>query len=428
MPTLAAPTRCLLALAVLVAAACGGDDDDATAPTVPSTSAPAPAPASTATTVTTLPTTVPTTTASAPAPPAPRTTAAPTPAPSARPAVRAARVADVQGALALAVRPGDDGLYLAHKGGRVTVVRGGRVDPTMVLDLGSEVSQGAEQGLLGLVFSPDGGHLYVNFTNRAGDTRIVEFAFRDGVGDPSSRRELLAVEQPFANHNGGNLVFGPDGYLYIGLGDGGSRGDPNNNGQRLDTLLGKMLRIDPRPGDGRPYSIPPGNPFTGRPGARPEIWAYGLRNPWRYSFDRGTGDLWIGDVGQNSREEVNRVPASSRGGENYGWNRFESRQRFSGQPPPDYVPPVYDYPLSGGNCAETGGYVYRGVRIPGLRGVYVFGDYCQGQLFGLFAEGDRFRAESLGIDVATLSSFGEDAAGELYVLSLTGGLFRLEAR
>ena len=328
--------------------------------------------------------------------------------------------------LALAVRPDDPALYIAEKGGRVVAIRGGTVDPTPVLDVSSEVSLGGEQGLLGLAFSPDGGSLYVNYTDVDGDTRVVAYAMAGDRADPSSRREVLFVDQPYSNHNGGNLVFGPDGYLYIGLGDGGSGGDPHGNAQSLGTLLGKMLRIDPRPADGAPYRIPADNPFVTTPGALPEIWAYGLRNPWRYSFDRATGDLWIGDVGQSAWEEVDRQPASSNGGENYGWNVREGAHPYAGGGSlPGAVDPVFDYSHSDGGCVVTGGYVYRGRAIPDLVGTYVFADFCLGELEGLRLGGGEVVQEQLGVAVGPVSSFGEDAQGELYVLSLAGGVYRL---
>lgn len=208
------------------------------------------------------------------------------------------RVATVDQPLALSVRAGDQALYIAEKTGRVVAIRDGKVDGRPVLDLSAEVSQGGEQGLLGLAFSPDGRFMYVNYTDLAGDTHVTEFAMLGRGIDTASRRDVLVVDQPYSNHNGGNLVFGPDGHLYIGLGDGGSAGDPEDRAQDLGSLLGKMLRIDPRPDGDRPYGIPSDNPFVDRKGARPEIWAYGLRNPWRYSFDRLTGELWIGDVGR----------------------------------------------------------------------------------------------------------------------------------
>jgi glucose/arabinose dehydrogenase len=326
--------------------------------------------------------------------------------------------------VALAVRPDDAALYIAEKDGRVVAIRDGKVDPTPVLDVSSEVSLGGEQGLLGLAFSPDGGSLYVNFTD--GDTRVVAYAMAEDRADPSSRREVLFVDQPYSNHNGGNLVFGPDGYLYIGLGDGGSGGDPHGNAQSLGTLLGKMLRIDPRPADGAPYRVPADNPFVTTPGARPEIWAYGLRNPWRYSFDRATGDLWIGDVGQSAWEEVDRQPASSTGGENYGWNVREGSHPYAaGGSPPGAVDPVFDYSHSDGGCVVTGGYVYRGAAIPDLVGTYVFADFCLGKIEGLRLDGDQVVHEQLGVAAGPVSSFGEDAQGELYILSLAGGVYRL---
>ncbi|MDP9387606.1 MAG: PQQ-dependent sugar dehydrogenase, partial [Actinomycetota bacterium] len=341
-------------------------------------------------------------------------------------ALRLVPVAELAQPVALAVRAGEDALYVAEKGGRLRVVRGGAVDPTPVLDLSGEVSKGGEQGLLGVAFAPAGTHVYVNYTDRAGDTRVVEYAVADGRVDPSSRRELLVVDQPFANHNGGQLTFGPDGLLYVGLGDGGSGNDPMDNAQRLDTLLGKLLRIDPRPSTSQPYTVPPGNPFAGRAGARPEIWAYGLRNPWRFSFDRTTKDLWIGDVGQNAREEVDRVPGSSTGGENYGWSRLEGTTPVRGRRPPGAVDPVHEYRTANGNCAVTGGYVYRGAQLPALQGTYVFADFCRGQLMGLRSDGaGRFRAAPLDLQVDNVSSFGEDQAGELYVLSLSGPVLRL---
>jgi glucose/arabinose dehydrogenase len=228
---------------------------------------------------------------------------------------------------------------------------------------------------------PDGTFIYVNYTDVNGDTHVTEFAMKGDRVDVGSRRDVLFVEQPYTNHNGGGLVFGPDGHLYIGLGDGGSGGDPHGNGQSLSTLLGKMLRISPRPSGDRPYTVPTDNPFTDDGDARPEIWAFGLRNPWRFCFDRETGDLWIGDVGQSSWEEVDVQPADSRGGENFGWNVMEGGHEYGDAlRTPDMVPPVYEYSHDDGGCALTGGYVYRGRAIPALQGAYVFGDFCGGRL------------------------------------------------
>jgi len=335
-------------------------------------------------------------------------------------------VATLEQPLAMAMRSGDRSLYVAEKTGRIMAIRDGSVDPVPVLDLTSEVSLGGEQGLLGLAFSPSGRDVYVNYTDTNGDTRVAGYAMRNGRVDPASRRDVLFVDQPYANHNGGNLAFGPDGYLYIGLGDGGSGGDPQGNGQSLSTLLGKMLRIDPTPSGDRPYRIPSDNPFVDRSGARSEIWAYGLRNPWRYSFDRVTGDLWIGDVGQSAWEEVDVQLASSSGGENYGWNRMEGSHSYGGaDPPANAVRPVYEYSHDHG-CVVTGGYVYRGKAIRDLDGAYVFADFCAGGLEALrLQDGRVIDQHSLGSVVPNLSSFGEDAQGELYAMSLSGGVFRL---
>jgi glucose/arabinose dehydrogenase len=336
-------------------------------------------------------------------------------------------VASLEQPLAMAVRSGDPALYVAEKTGKVVAVRDGNVDPVPVLDLTEQVSLGGEQGLLGLAFSPDGRHLYVNYTDTNGDTHVTGYAMGDRQADTTTGRDVIFVDQPYANHNGGDLAFGPDGYLYIGLGDGGSGGDPQGNGQSLSTLLGKMLRIDPTPFGDRPYRIPADNPFVGRADARPEIWAYGLRNPWRYSFDRLTGDLWIGDVGQSAWEEVDLQPSASAGGENYGWNRMEGDHPYDdADPPANAVPPVYEYSHDGGGCVVTGGYVYRGESIPDLYGAYVFADYCIGELEAVLLEDGRVvDHRALGPVVSNLSSFGEDADGELYAMSLDGELYRL---
>ena len=341
--------------------------------------------------------------------------------------VRLTRIASFDEPLAMAVRPGDGALYIAEKRGRVRAIRGPEVDPTPVLDIAGEVSTGTEQGLLGMAFSGDGGRLYLNYTDKDGNTHIVEYGMTGGSADTATRREVLFVDQPFANNNGGQLAFGPDGKLWIGLGDGGAAGDPADNAQSLGTLLGKVLRIDPRPSGNLGYSVPSDNPFVGTAGARPEIWAYGLRNPWRFSFDRANGDLWIGDVGQSSREEVDYQRGGSPGGQNYGWARLEGSKQYSGPPPANAVPPIYDYGRSGGNCSITGGYVYRGTRIGGLVGAYVFADYCVGQLRALRqVDGRVVDDRAFPTGVRYLTSFGQDQAGELYALSQDGGIFRID--
>ncbi len=337
------------------------------------------------------------------------------------------QVATLEQPLAMAVRRGDPAIYVAEKTGKVMAIRDGTVAPAPVLDLTGQVSLGGEQGLLGLAFPPSGRFLYVNYTDTNGDTHVTEYAMGDERADPATRRDVLFVDQPYENHNGGHLAFGPDGYLYVGLGDGGSGGDPHGNGQSLSALLGKMLRIDPRPAGGRPYAIPQDNPFADRAEARPEIWAYGLRNPWRYTFDRETGDLWIGDVGQGEWEEVDRQPSGSSGGENYGWNRMEGSHPYDGaDPPADVVRPVFEYPHDDGGCTVIGGYVYRGTRIAGLDGAYLFGDLCLGRIEALRVAGRRVVGHrELGPEVPNLSSFGEDADGELYAMSLSGGVYRI---
>jgi len=349
-------------------------------------------------------------------------------------AVTTTKVADLAGTTAMAVRTGDDALYVTEQVGRVRAIRRGRVDPTPVLDLTDRVGSGGERGLLGLTFSPDGSRLYVDYTNRQGDTRVDEYEMRGGGADASSRHQLLAIAQPQPNHNGGNVVIGPDGMLWIAMGDGGAGGDqgaghvPGGNAQSLQTLLGKLLRIDPRPSGTSPYGIPPDNPFA-HGGGRPEIWAYGLRNPWRFEFDRRTRDLWIGDVGQNAWEEVDFLPAGTGAGSNFGWNRLEGTHRYAGDAPANAVAPVYEYShdADGGSCAITGGFVYRGARIPGLVGAYLFIDNCAGRLHALRLRNGKVSVQrALGVHLGSVSSFGQDASGELYLLSQSNGIYRLD--
>ena len=337
-------------------------------------------------------------------------------------------VAELEQPVALAVRSGDDALYFVEKPGRIRALRDGEIDETPTLDIAGLVRNGGEQGFLGAAFSPDGTHLYVNYTDLGGDGRVAEYTMRGDRADTSTRRELLFFDDPFANHNGGNLVFGPDGMLWIGMGDSGSGGDPNDNGQSLDTLFGKMLRIDPEASGGRPYTIPSDNPFIDDDSARPEIWAYGLRNPWRYSFDRSTGDLWIGDVGQNAWEEIDFVAVGSGGGENFGWARLEGSHEFKGAAPAGAVGPIHEYRNGEDGCSVTGGYVYRGTQIPGLTGAYLFSDYCASTVMGLRqSDGERTELENLGLELPSIVSFGEDADGELYVISIEGEIARIDA-
>ncbi len=327
-------------------------------------------------------------------------------------------------------------LFVLEQGGRVRVVRNGRLVRAPYLDISNQVGAGGERGLLGMAFASSfttDGRFYLDYTNRDGNTVVSEFRAPDPAADradPGSERVLLRIRQPFANHNGGALAMGPDGLLWIATGDGGSGGDPLDNGQHLDTLLGKLLRIDPRPGSGAPYGIPFDNPFVGRADARGEIWAYGLRNPWRFSFDRATGDLWIGDVGQGAIEEVDRWSAGSPPGPNFGWRLMEGSACFDpadGCDRDGLVLPVAEYGHDLG-CAITGGYVYRGAAVPGLGGTYLYADYCSGTIWGLDATAAHPAPRVLLEAGLAISSFGEDEAGELYVVDLAGGrLFRVVA-
>ncbi|HWQ23254.1 MAG TPA: PQQ-dependent sugar dehydrogenase [Gaiellaceae bacterium] len=306
-------------------------------------------------------------------------------------------------------------LYVVEQRGTVRVVERGRVRPGFFLDLRGQVSGENEQGLLGLAFDPRYARnrfLYVNYTDRDGDTRIVRFRSDGRRALPGSARLLLRVDQPYPNHNGGNLVFGPGGFLYVGLGDGGAGGDPEERAQDMSTLLGKMLRLDVR-----------------RPGARPALIGLGLRNPWRYSFDRATGDLYLGDVGQNAVEEVDVTPRSRLGRlENYGWDLYEGSHRFEeGEPGPGrLVFPVFEYGREEGNCSVVGGFVYRGRARPAQRGRYLFGDYCSGIVRSFrLPNGEATAVRREPFRIPSLTSFGEDAAGELYAVSQDGVLYRL---
>ena len=325
-------------------------------------------------------------------------------------------------------------LYVVEQGGRIRVVRNGQLQAAAFLDVSGRISSGGERGLLGLAFHPQfatNRRFYVNYTNPAGDTHIAEFrANSPDAADPGTERVLLAVAQPFANHNGGGLAFDNSGRLLIALGDGGSGGDPQNNGQRLDTLLGKIARIDVDAGS--PYSLPADNPLLATPGARGEIWAFGLRNPFKIAVDRPTGDLYIGDVGQNRIEEIDVGLASRRGGENYGWRISEGTQCFnpsSGCDRTGLTGPVYEYTHSEG-CSVTGGVVYRGCRVPALAGTYFFGDFCSGLVRSFrFANGaaSEIRDWTSGTrGVGAPSSFGLDAAGEVYIVDYDGEVYRLE--
>ena len=327
----------------------------------------------------------------------------------------------------------DPRLFVVEQPGRIRVIRGGRLLPTPFLDLTDRVRDGGERGLLSVAFHPryaSNGWLYVNYTDRNGDTRIERYSVtaNPDVADPASAKLLLTIRQPYANHNGGLVLFGPDGMLYIGMGDGGSAGDPHGNAQDRSTLLGDLLRIDVDHGD--PYAIPPDNPFVGRPGMRGEIWAWGLRNPWRFCFDPPTRSLYIADVGQNRWEEIDVVDAR-RGGLNFGWNIMEGSHCFrtSHCESRGLVLPVIEYGHDAG-CSIIGGFVYRGRRLPQLVGHYVYGDYCGGWIRSARIEGGHATLERQWDvkPVGEVLSFGEDAAGELYVMTADGRVRRIVAR
>ncbi len=329
--------------------------------------------------------------------------------------------------VALAWRVHDTNMFVAEQSGRVRIVdANGRLSPTPVLTVGP-LSRGNEEGLLGITFSPDGSKLYVDYTGPDNNTHVDEYTMRGEVPEASTRRQLLVQQQPYSNHKGGEVITGPDGMLYIGLGDGGSEDDPDHVGQNLGTLLSKILRINPAASGSAPYSVPADNPFVGRGGVRPETWMWGLRNPWRFSFDRNTGDVWIGDVGQNKYEEVDFARAGEKG-INFGWSARDGFHAFRNVSPNDARDPLLETRHADGNCAIVGGYVYRGRAIPALDGVYVFGDNCRPNLVGVVAATGRLSAQrDLGPTVSQLTTFGEDLDGELYAAARGGTVFRLAA-
>jgi glucose/arabinose dehydrogenase len=322
----------------------------------------------------------------------------------------------------------DGAWWVTEQAGRVVRVDG-QGNAATLLDIRDRVStDGNEEGLLGLAFAPDferTGAFFVYYSARNPRRSVISRFIANGpASQPTSESVRLEIAQPFSNHNGGQIVFGPDGYLYIGLGDGGSARDPQGNGQNLNALLGKLLRIDVSGSSG--YTVPSDNPFAGRSGTRGEIWAYGLRNPWRFSFDRATGTLWLADVGQNSREEVDIIEK----GANYGWVIMEGKECLGGGNcnRNGLVLPVIDYTSTGEHCSVTGGFVYRGTRIAGLQGAYIYGDYCSGTIWGLRAQGGTLQEnKQIGDANFSISSFAQGADGELYVLqhSQSGAIFQL---
>jgi glucose/arabinose dehydrogenase len=350
---------------------------------------------------------------------------------------------------ALASRGGDPAVFITERAGRVRRIDiGGRpsgsnpsttiptytLDRQAVLDITDDVfTEGSEQGLLGITFSTDGNRMYVAYTGTDQNQHLDEYRMSDERADTRSRRELLVIPDVAENHNGGALAFGPDGFLYWSMGDGGGAGDPNGSGQNPTDLLGNLLRIDPDvlADSPTPYAIPDGNPFRSAEGGAPEVWTYGLRNPWRFSFDRLTGDLWIADVGQGDVEEIDYLPGSpsrpAGRAANLGWSLREGDRPFNGgEEPAGAIDPILTYDHSVGGCAITGGYVYRGSKIPTLVGAYVWADYCLGEVQALVqSDGAVVAQHDLGVHADQLSSFGQDNDGELWVLSLAGPVYRL---
>ena len=330
---------------------------------------------------------------------------------------------------------GDDRLFVVEQNGIIKILNpDGTVNSTPFLDISSQVSCCGERGLLGLAFHPDyqnNGYFYVNYTNNSGDTQVSRFSVSSSnadIADENSELPIIDYNQPNSNHNGGCLAFGPDGYLYISSGDGGGSGDTSNNAQNLNLLLGKMLRIDIDNTDGNAnYAIPPDNPFIGNPDAKDEIWAYGLRNPWKFSFDSLNGDIWIGDVGQNEVEEIDRATATD-AGLNYGWRCYEGSDPFNTTncpPESELTFPIAEYSSAtgSGNCSITGGYVYRGSVYSDIQGVYIFADYCNGTISTLDQSGTI--VEQLDVSDNWVS-FGEDVNGELYAVALGGDIYKIE--
>jgi glucose/arabinose dehydrogenase len=326
---------------------------------------------------------------------------------------------------------GSGRIFVLEQPGVIRIARDGELLPEPFMDIRARVGdQANEQGLLGLAFHPeyaDNGFFFTNYTDTSGTSIISQWQVSSDPdrGDPDSEQILMRVQQPYGNHNGGGVKFGPDGYLYLSLGDGGSGGDPQNHGQTVTTLLGTLLRIDPDLRGG--YTIPEDNPFLNGEG-QPEIWAYGLRNPWRFTFDDVTGDLYIADVGQNAIEEINFTAAGTPGGLNFGWNYKEGTQPFRGEPPAglELVDPVYEYTHSEG-CSVTGGHVVRAEHLPEWNGIYLYGDYCNGRVWGLLQGEQGWQSQLLFTTGVNISAFGKDEVGDIYLLAhATGEVLRLE--
>jgi glucose/arabinose dehydrogenase len=352
--------------------------------------------------------------------------------------VRLVKVGDFQAPLYLTSPPGDKRrLFIVEQAGQIVIVRGGKPLAQPFLDIRSKVTAGGEQGLLSVAFPPDyaqSGLFYVYYTEKSGTEAIWEYhRASEDRADPNSARLVLRMDDPEPNHNGGLMIFGPDGHMYVGTGDGGGANDQHGtrgNAQALSSLLGKILRIDPKQSGGRPYTIPSSNPFVGRSGDRGEIYAYGLRNPWRFSFDSATDDLTIGDVGQDEVEEIDFVKKGGGRGANFGWRPWEGRRRNFNEPAPHAIFPAITHTHQAGFCSITGGFVARDRGVPGLYGRYVYGDFCNSRLrVATLRAGRRAQSRTLSVPpVSGVASFGQDASGRLYVVSLNGPVYRFAAR
>jgi glucose/arabinose dehydrogenase len=346
------------------------------------------------------------------------------------PALRLEQVASLEGPATVAFWPQDPSIgVVGERAGVLLALTDGEVDRAEPLvDVSADTMQRGDGGLISVAYSPDGEWLYVWRADAAWDDRLDAYPTPGGVPQAEGERNILLIDHPKSDqHHGGGLAFGPDGFLYVGVGDGGGLGDPNGNGQDLSTLLGKLLRLDPTPAADQPYRIPADNPFVDRDGARPEIYAYGLRNPFRLSFDSETGDLWLPDVGHSCWEEINFEPAGEPGGWNFGWDYFEGTHPFQGQGPGRYEEPIHDYAHLSGHCVIVGGYRYHGRAVPELEGAFLYSDYCEGGLLAIWYDpAAPRRIEATNVDIARPVAIYEGPDGEPWIASLDGGLFRLE--
>ena len=416
---------CVIGILAVVAAGCSSDSSDVAVSTAVSSPSAEAAATTTEASAETSAAATPTTSAS---PAATTPVATTTPGPLGDPVVTLTQLGSFAQPVEVSWRPTDGTMYVVEQAGRIVMMTDGQPG-AVALDMTDLTNAEGERGLLGLAIAKDGTLAYVNYTNNDGNTRIDEYAVNaDGTFDPATRREVLGFDQPYPNHNGGDLVFGPDNMLYIGTGDGGAGGDPDRRALNLGEWLGKMLRIDPHPSAGAAYTVPADNPFVGVDGARPEIWSIGFRNPWRFSFDRATNDLWVADVGQNQWEEVDVAWAADGGGKgmSFGWSAMEGNHQFNAdQSAEGALPPIHEYEHVGNDCSISGSALYRGSAIPALVGWYVFADYCSGQVRALQIV-DRAVAKQVPLGKeANVTAVSEGPDGELYVVTSDGPIYAI---